>query len=142
MTVALRKNVILSSPRQLDMQFILLVICMQDTESDYNTPRSTVTLPDVPELTEMSQRALSCRTTPGSLGEAAAAAGNGGALSARKRVFIPDSPVTPITEQRWGAGCLSGSPGGWGYCVIACPNPKSMNIDRVSGLPFPICVPY
>ncbi|CAL8462219.1 g1750 [Coccomyxa elongata] len=71
-----------------------------DTESDYNTPRSTVTLPDVPELTEMSQRALSCRTTPGSLGEAATAAGNGGALSARKRVFIPDSPVTPITEHR------------------------------------------
>lgn len=76
------------------------VVMAQDTESDYCTPRSTLALPDVPELSEMSLPAPSIiRTTP-SFADAAAASCSVGNTSARKRVFIPDSPVTPVTEQR------------------------------------------
>ncbi|KAK9906365.1 hypothetical protein WJX75_000628 [Coccomyxa subellipsoidea] len=72
-----------------------------DTESDYNMPRSTLALPDVPELSEMSLPAASMiRTTPSFADAAAAACSVAGSSTARKRVFIPDSPVTPVTEQR------------------------------------------
>lgn len=72
---------------------------VQDTESDYNTPRSTLTLPDVPELSATSVPAPSMiRTTTPPPAEAAGTSGGGG----RKRVFIPESPVTPVTEQKCG----------------------------------------
>ncbi|CAL5227620.1 g10624 [Coccomyxa viridis] len=70
-----------------------------DNESDWATPRSTMTVPDfatlstsvspIPELESLAPLALEAPRVRTHVSDAG-----------RRRVFIPDMPVTPVTERR------------------------------------------
>lgn len=68
---------------------------LQDTESDWATPRSTMTLPDLPSVSPIPElEFLACEPAPvrthvPDIG--------------RRRVFIPDMPITPVSERRCSA---------------------------------------
>ena len=72
---------------------------LQDNESDWATPRSTMTVPDfaslstsvspIPELESLEALALDAAPVRTHAPEAG-----------RRRVFIPDMPVTPVSERR------------------------------------------
>ena len=72
---------------------------LQDNESDWATPRSTMTVPDfatlstsvspIPELESLAPLALEAPRMRTHVSDAG-----------RRRVFIPDMPVTPVTERR------------------------------------------
>ena len=71
---------------------------LQDTESEWGTPRSTMTLPDfsvlsgsvspIPELEALEALSTDAAPIRTHLPEG------------RRRVFIPDMPVTPVAERR------------------------------------------
>ncbi len=81
-----------------DDAYFSIVHCAQDGDSDYLTPRSTFNLPDVPEL------AAALTSTPSvlrsiSIPKEVEVASRSSSMS-KKRVFIPELPVTPFGEPR------------------------------------------
>ena len=77
----------------------LMHAVLQDTESEWGTPRSTMTLPDfsvlsgsvspIPELEALEALSTDAAPIRTHLPEG------------RRRVFIPDMPVTPVAERRY-----------------------------------------
>lgn len=77
----------------------LMHAVLQDTESEWGTPRSTMTLPDFPVLSGSVSpipelEALEALSTD-------AAPVRTHLPEGRRRVFIPDMPVTPGAERRY-----------------------------------------